>query len=575
MNRILAFASYFILFTYLSITSCSSTPQVKEAELEFKIDSLSLTTEKNERIYFNYNINRDKIVGVIENDGIPGSKFFVKFFFPKGVNPISITPDITKLVDFTSPVKFDVKYSNSVTTTYEFTLTELALDPSKLVISSIDVLTNANADAGIKLSRTGTEYIGLTTAVMGAPTYKLKFNFPSAVTPLSISPDPSVARDYNKGVAFTVKYTNEVSKSYNVKIANYDPNQFNLTTVRGVWVSNVASNVLRSKAGIEECVNLCADLGINTIFMVTYNNSKTMYKSQVMKDYFNLEIDPVYAGRDPLAEMIAAAKPKGIKVVAWFEYGFASVYGDASGGSIINKYPSWASRDASGKITEKNNFYWLDAFNPDVQEFMSKLMTEVVIKYPDIAGVQGDDRLPATPSNGGYNQSVVDAYKTETGRTAPLNFNDSQWVKWRADKLSDFGGMIYKNIKALGSQYMVSMSPSPYSWGLENYLQDWPEWLRRKQVDYLHPQLYRYDFASYKSTFDANYATMAPFENKEKIFSPGVLLGTGSGDGITPAILDEILKYNRSRGVNGETYFYFERILQNKGFQDVIKKNNN
>lgn len=575
MNRFLIFFSYVILLSSLAMTSCSSTPQVKEPDLEFKIDSLSLSTERNERLYFNYNINRTKITGVIDNDGIPGSKFFIKFFFPKGVNPISISPDITKLVDFTNPVKFEVKYSNSVTTTYDFTLTELALDPAKLVVSRIDVLTNANTDAGIKLSRTGNEYLGLTTGVMGSPTYKLKFNFPSVATPLSVTPDPSVSRDYSKGVTFTVKFTNEVSKTYIVKIANYDPSQFNLTTIRGVWVTNVASNVLRSKAGIEECVNLCADLGINTIFMVTYNNSKTMYKSQVMKDYFNLEIDPIYGSRDPLAEMIEAAKPKGIKVVAWFEYGFASVFGDVSGGPIINRYPSWASRDASGKIAEKNNFYWLDAFNPDVQEFMCKLITEVVKKYPDISGVQGDDRLPALPSNGGYNQSVVDMYRVETGRTAPLNFTDSQWLKWRADKLSDFGGMIYKNIKALGGQYMVSMSPSPFSWSLDNYLQDWPEWLRRKQVDYIHPQLYRYDFAGYRSIFESNYNTMSPFANKEKVFSPGVLLGTGSGDGISPAILDDILKHNRSRGVNGETYFYYERILRNKGFQDVIRKYNN
>jgi uncharacterized lipoprotein YddW (UPF0748 family) len=333
----------------------------------------------------------------------------------------------------------------------------------------------------------------------------------------------------------------------------------------------VASNALLSNAGIAECVNLCSDLGINTIFVVVYNNGKTMYPSDVMQEYFGFPIDPVYTGRDPLAELIALAKPRNIKVVAWFEYGFASVYADNTGGAIISRYPHWASRDAQGRIAEKNNFYWLDAFNPEVQRFMKRLMTEVVIKYPDIDGVQGDDRLPALPSNGGYNAEVKALYQKETGRAAPTNHLEAQWLQWRADKLTEFGNYIYKHIKAIDSKYIVSMSPSPYSWSLQNYLQDWPKWLRNGQVDYIHPQCYRYNFNDYKASLDANYGYTAPFPQRDLLFSPGVLLGTGSGDGITPQILSQKLTYNRSIGLQGEVYFYYERIRQNPGFQDVIR----
>jgi uncharacterized lipoprotein YddW (UPF0748 family) len=306
--------------------------------------------------------------------------------------------------------------------------------------------------------------------------------------------------------------------------------------------------------------------------MVAYNNSKTMYPSDVMKKYFGYQIDPVYGARDPLAEMIEAAKPLGIKVVAWFEYGFASVYNDMSGGPILNKYPSWASMDFSGRITEKNKFYWLDPFNVDVQRFIRLLMTEVVQKYPEIGGVQGDDRLPALPSNGGYNPKVVAQYKKETGRTATLNHLETPWLQWRADKLTEFGLYIYKHIKALGGHYIMSWSPSPYSWSLQNYLQDWPAWLRNEQVDYIHPQLYRYNFDAYKAVFDQNLALMSSVPSANMVFSPGVLLGDGSGDGITPEILDQILTYNRSKGIQGETFFYYERIRKNVGFQTVIKK---
>ena len=90
-----------------------------------------------------------------------------------------------------------------------------------------------------------------------------------------------------------------------------------------------------------------------------------------------------------------------MEVIPWFEYGFASVYGDASGGHIINANPHWATRDAQGRIaTMASNgrsaspFYWMNAIHPEVQEFMIDLMMEVVENY-DIDGIQGDDRLPA------------------------------------------------------------------------------------------------------------------------------------------------------------------------------------
>jgi uncharacterized lipoprotein YddW (UPF0748 family) len=297
-----------------------------------------------------------------------------------------------------------------------------------------------------------------------------------------------------------------------------------------------------------------------------------MFRSQVMKEYFGSEIDPVYGSRDPLAELLEIAKPQGIRVVAWFEYGFASVYGDPSGGAIIAKYPSWASRDANGMITQKNSFYWVDPFNPDVQRFYRRLITEVVEKYPTIDGIQGDDRLPALPSNGGYNAAVTAQYKKETGITANLNHLEGHWLQWRANKLTAFGNYLFKHIKAVNSKYMVSMSPSPYSWSLQNYLQDWPQWVRNKQVDYVHPQMYRYNFANYKSSLDGNYpSAVSSADNKEIRFSPGVLLGDGSGDAITAPVLSEILNYNRSVGLKGETFFYYERIRRNTAFQDTIR----
>jgi len=75
-----------------------------------------------------------------------------------------------------------------------------------------------------------------------------------------------------------------------------------------------------------------------------------------MKNITGVEINPRFEGRDPLQELIDAAKKRGIKVVAWFEFGFSSTYNDPSGGPIIKAKPHWAGKDRDGNLATKNNF---------------------------------------------------------------------------------------------------------------------------------------------------------------------------------------------------------------------------
>lgn len=534
------------------------------------IESLKLFSVNNAPVSVNFNINGLKIDALAENDGIAGNMFKIQFTYSKGVTVKSVKPDLANAIDFSTPQNFEITFDNNLVKTYTVNVKETELPVEFFEVDSVSTFTAQNTWVNANYSRSGTDFIGLMSHT-AATNVKIKFNFPSKVTPLSISPDPNTVTDYSVERKFDIKYASNITKTYTVKIGKYDPQALPLTQVRGVWLTNVASQALFSRAGIQECVDMCKKIGINTIFVVTFNNSKTMFRSQVMKEYFGLEIDPVFGSRDPLAELLEIAKPQGIRVVAWFEYGFASVYGDPSGGSIIAKYPSWASRDAAGMITQKNSFYWVDPFNPDVQRFHRRLITEVIEKYPTLDGIQGDDRLPALPSNGGYNAEVTALYKKETGLTANLNPLESGWLKWRANKLTEFGNYLFKHVKSVNSKLMVSMSPSSYNWSLENYLQDWPQWVKNKQVDYIHTQLYRTDFAAYKIECDKNYPYMNTHDNKETRFSPGVLLGTGGGDAITAPILSQIMNYNRSIGLKGETFFYFERIKRNMAFQDTIR----
>lgn len=327
--------------------------------------------------------------------------------------------------------------------------------------------------------------------------------------------------------------------------------------VRGVWVTNVDSDFLHSREKIREGVKLCDSAGINTIFVVVWNKGMTLYKSRVMNNMFGEEIDPSLAGRDPLQEVVEEAHQYGIKVIPWFEFGLSSSY-KLEGGRLLKLKPHWAARDREGHLLQKNGFEWMNGLHPEVQAFMLSLIMEVVKNY-DVDGIQGDDRLPAMPVEGGYDDYSVSLYKKEhSGSVPPQDFRDTAWVTWRCSKLNSFMKTIYDSVKSYNPQLIVSMAPSPYPWGKEEYLQDWPAWLKDRTVEMLCPQLYRYDVEAYVKMLDEAVGSQLK-EDEKKLFFPGILLKLGNYYP-TEEYLRRVIEENRKRGVEGEVYFFFEGI---------------
>lgn len=249
------------------------------------------------------------------------------------------------------------------------------------------------------------------------------------------------------------------------------------TEIRGIWLTTTDSNVLSSQTRITEAMEFLAETGFNAVFPVVWNKAATQYPSQVMRQTFGVEINQQCIGRDPLAEVVEAAHQVGLKVIPWFEYGFASSY-NLNGGMLLAKKPEWIARDIQGNLLKKNGFEWMNALDPDVQEFMSNLILEVVQNY-DVDGIQGDDRLPAFPCEGGYDRGTVERYHRQFGTNPPANSKDKQWLQWRADILTQFWERLYHQVKAVNPNLIVSISPNIHDWAYTEYLQDSPTWLKQ------------------------------------------------------------------------------------------------
>lgn len=336
----------------------------------------------------------------------------------------------------------------------------------------------------------------------------------------------------------------------------WDPN-----AMRGIWITTTASNALDSRANIKDAVQFCKTSGINHIFMVVYNNARTMYPSEVMQDLIGVSILEKFSGRDPLKEMIEEAHAAGLKVHAWFEYGFASSY-SANGGQILLAKPNWGARDANGKLTVKNGFDWLNAFHPEVQNFMIGLFKEVVSKY-NVDGVQGDDRLPALPSTAGYDDYTKNLYRSENaGSNPPANYTEPEWIKWRAGKLNAFCKQLRMEVKKIKPSILYTMSPSPYPWGLNEYLQDWPTWVDSSWVDAVIPQCYRYDITAY----NASLSQQKSYHRNQNIpLYPGVLLRVGSYTA-SDVFLSQMIQSNRKNNSKGEVFFFYEGLKERQGW---------
>ncbi|MGB3263908.1 MAG: family 10 glycosylhydrolase [Microcoleus sp.] len=342
------------------------------------------------------------------------------------------------------------------------------------------------------------------------------------------------------------------------------------TGMRGVWIPSTDCKVLTSKQRIAEAMDFLADTGFNTIFPVVWNRGFTAYPSQIMREQFGIEIDARYQGRDPLAELIVEANRVGLKVIPWFEYGFVSSY-NLNGGHLLAKKPEWAARDCSGNLLKKNKFEWMNSLDGEVQEFLLELMLEVARNYP-VNGIQGDDRI-ALPSEGGYDEKTVERYLQECGREPPQNPKERHWLHWRADIITEFVARLHRELKAINPDLLLSLSPSPYEWGLVEYLQDSQTWVDKKLVDMLHPQFYRRDFKAYKQLVDRLVDQQLSGEQLHCV-SPGILLANrGSKYSMNPEHLLQVIAYNRARGIPGEVLFFYEGLRDNGNALAEVLKN--
>ncbi|MEC4804270.1 MAG: family 10 glycosylhydrolase [Jaaginema sp. PMC 1079.18] len=327
--------------------------------------------------------------------------------------------------------------------------------------------------------------------------------------------------------------------------------------LRGVWLTNIDSDVLFSQGGLRNAIATLDQLNFNTLYPTVWNWGYTLYPSQVAQQAYGIELDPApgLQNRDMLQEIIAEGHQRNMAVIPWFEFGFMA----PADSTLAQTHPQWLTQRRNGETIwlegGVHERVWLNPLRPDVQQFITNLAVEIVSKY-DVDGIQFDDHF-GFPSDFGYDEFTVNLYRQEhNNQNPPADPKNAEWIRWRADKITDFMGNLFTAIKAANPQAIISLSPNPQEFSLESYLLDWQTWERKGLIEELIVQIYRND----NDRFQAELAHSSMQQSKNHIpVAVGVLSGLKGRFVPLPQIESQV-KIVRDRGFAGVSFFFYESL---------------
>lgn len=273
--------------------------------------------------------------------------------------------------------------------------------------------------------------------------------------------------------------------------------------LRGVWVATVTNIDWPSKKTLSPALQRSEIItilnrhqvnGINCIMLQIRATCDAFFESpyepwsEWLSNIQGVAPNPLY---DPLAYWITEAHKRGIEVHAWFNPYRAVMNKNTSSVSsthISNTHPEW--------VHTYGNYKWLDPGIPDVIEYDTKVIIDVVKRY-DIDGVHFDDYFYPYPISGVPFPDTVTWQQHSGGYT---DIGD-----WRRNNVNRLIHMLSDSIKHYKKHVKFGISPfgiwrnkSTDSTGSDTYgfqaydsqFADSKFWVQQGWLDYINPQIY-------------------------------------------------------------------------------------
>lgn len=339
-------------------------------------------------------------------------------------------------------------------------------------------------------------------------------------------------------------------------------------------MTNLGASLLYYTTRLDEVVADLAKHHLNTLYPCVWSRGNTLHPSSVIRrarrsprDFGSLPFQDVLSG------LVHQAHRQHLRVIPWFEYGLMIPVRS----SIAQRHPDWLTTTQSGATSLgsveqafplpkllgalKETIFgieqaWLNPLHPEVQQFLTQLIVDVVKRYP-VDGIQLDDHF-SLPIEFGYDSYTVKLYRAaHQGDLPPSDATDSEWMAWRAERLTQLMSKISKAVKTVRPDLIVSLSPNAPDYAYRKSLQDWRRWVKLGLVDEVVVQVYRSDLDSLRTELEDG-----GFRDLRSQIPIGIGLYTGPSPNAKPIQqLREEVEAVRSNQYAGVSFFCWETTL--------------
>jgi uncharacterized lipoprotein YddW (UPF0748 family) len=235
---------------------------------------------------------------------------------------------------------------------------------------------------------------------------------------------------------------------------------------------------------------------------------------------------------------------------------------------VVKQKPEWVLQRRDGSTAypmHGTTMVWLNPAHPGVRERFIGLITEIVQRC-GVDGIQLDDHF-AWPVELGYDPFTRQLYRQATGQEPPANHTDRFWMRWRRQQLTELLRELRSTLRELDEQARkegkgkghptwISLSPGPFRFAYNRWLQDWELWSVGSLVDDLVVQNYAYSVQGFAK--DLNQPALVKAREWGMPVEIGILAGFG-GRTTDMTTLAEKVRLAKGRG-HGVIYFYWEGL---------------
>ena len=272
---------------------------------------------------------------------------------------------------------------------------------------------------------------------------------------------------------------------------------------KGVWLRPTE----KTPSEISKTLDKLKKYGIETVFLETYYQGKTIFPSETLAKYGVQPQRPEFIGFDPLQIWMDEAHKRGLKVYIWFQTYYAGPENPMNNPmNVISVYPKWAnvtkmkynSSTPVASLSEHNG-YFIDPANPEVQTYLLTLLEEIITRYkPD--GINLDYiRYPQSISakfsgyelsNWGYTEYARNEFKNAMNvDPVDIKYGTPLWEAWARYRQNKITSFVFKS-KQLTSKYNIPLTavifPDRYK-SMEVKMQDWKTWSDNNYIDGFTP----------------------------------------------------------------------------------------